>query len=165
MDRQPPVPLDDETARFLACGESITVGSRDVRCVPSLIKAAGCRVDPTARRVRVLVDRRQARQLLADVAATGAVALVVSRPSTHHTLQVKGSDAAVEPLRDGDAEVAVAHRLAFARELVPLGYRRDWTRAIHEFPVEELVAVAFTVDAAYAQTPGPGAGARLELPR
>lgn len=161
MDRQPPVPLDDETARFLATGESITIGSRDVRCVPSVIKAAGCRVDAASRRVRVLVDRRQARQLLADIAATHAVALVVSRPSTHHTLQVKGSDAAVEPLRAGDAEAAAAHRLAFAQELVPLGYRRDWTLAIHEFPVAELVAVVFTVDAAYAQTPGPGAGARL----
>lgn len=154
--------LTADQAAFVTGGVSITAGSRDRRRVPSVMKACGVRVDAGLARVTLLLPAPASRQLLADIAATGEITAVFSRPSTHHTLQVKGSDASETPLQPGDAALAAAHRDAFADDLVPLGYPRAWALAIHE-PVE-LVAVTFTAQAVYAQTPGPGAGARLEQP-
>lgn len=153
-------PLTEDQAAFIAGGVSITLAARDMRRVPSLVKVLGCRVSADRRAVTVLVDAAAARQVLQDIAATGAIAVVYSRPSTHHTLQIKGSDARQVVPAATDHELVAAHNSAFAADLVPLGYSREFSFAIHGLG-DELAAVQFTVDAVFAQTPGPGAGARI----
>lgn len=154
--------LTDDHAAFIQDGRiSITAASRDARRLPSVVRAAGCRLDTDRRRLTLLLPTRQAAQVLADIDATGAIAVVFSEPSTHRTLQFKGSDARRGELQADDAARVAAHQAAFVDEIVPLGYTRELARTIHDVPADELSAVTFSVDAVFEQTPGPRAGARV----
>ena len=154
--------LNDEQVRFIESGVSISAASRDVRRVPSVSKVVGCRVAADRRQVTVLVDAAQAGQLLRDVDVSKALAVVFCLPSSHRTLQLKGRDARQVALAPGDAELAAHHREAFAEDLLPLGYALPFARATHEFQVEQLRALCFTLSDLFEQTPGPNAGSRLE---
>ncbi len=153
--------LTPEQVAFITRDVSLSIASRDVRRVPSVCKAVGCRVAPDRRRVTLLVEAAANAQLLADLRATAAVAAVFSLPATHETLQLKGRDACVQAADAEDIALARAHNEAFAQHLVPLGYPLAFARAVHDFRDDDLVAVSFTVSDIFAQTPGPGAGARM----
>lgn len=154
--------LTDDHAAFILGGRlSLTVASRDARRLPSVVRAQACRLDAGRQRLTLLLATRQSTQVLADIAATGAIAVVCSEPSSHRTLQLKGSDARVDLLQPGDAALVRAHADAFVEEIVPLGYRRELACTVHSVPGDELTAVTFTVTEVYDQTPGPRAGAKV----
>lgn len=154
--------LTDDLARFIQGAVSILVASRDIRRVPSVSRAIALRVSPDRARVTLLLATAQCRQLLADIAATRAIAMVCTQPSTHRTLQLKGSDAQVTPPADGDHALAAQHNAAFAEEIVRLGYARELALTVHDVADDTLTAVSFSIDAMFEQTPGPRAGTRME---
>jgi len=157
--------LDEEAAAFLhRPGVSITAASRDRQNVPRIGRCLGCRVTADRNRVTVFVASSQYAAFFDAIAASRAVAVVFSLPSTHRTLQLKGGDAMVEPLASGDAEILARHVDDFVDELGRLGYSREVVRAYHWCDVAEVRAVGFTPTAAFEQTPGPGAGAPLKRP-
>lgn len=153
--------LTEELAAFIQGAVSILVASRDRRHVPSVSRAIALRVSPDRARVTLLLATEQCRQLLADIEASRAVAVVCTQPSTHRTLQLKGSDAHATALADGDYALAAQHNIAFAEALLPLGYARDLAFTVHDVAGQTLSAVTFGVDALFEQTPGPRAGARM----
>jgi hypothetical protein len=157
--------LDEEAAAFLhRPGVSITAASRDARNVPRIGRCLGCRVTADRGRVTVFVASAQYAAFFDAIAASRAIAVVFSLPSTHRTLQLKGADAAVEPLASGDAEIFTRHVGDFVEELAALGYSREVVDAAHWCEAAEVRAVSFTPTAAFEQTPGPGAGAPLLRP-
>jgi hypothetical protein len=87
--------------------------------------------------------------------------VVFSEPSTHRTLQVKGTDAVAGPLQEGDWPMIGMHIEAAVAELGPLGYPERWVRTVFEATPAQVQAVRFTPSSAFAQTPGPRAGAPL----
>lgn len=140
---------------------SLYLASRNTRRVPSLTRGVDARLDENQEQVTILVLRSQSQQVLRDIASTHAAALVVSRPSTHLTFQLKGHDAR-ETALPADAEYrARQHREAFARELAIYGYPPAFAMAVYGFQPDDLVAVTFTVSALFEQTPGPGTGTRM----
>lgn len=153
--------IDEDLAAFLLSGISISPGSRSRELVPSVTRAVGARLSPDRSRVTVLVRPSQSGEFLADVRATGRIAVVFSEPSSHRTVQLKGEDAVVEAPAPGDAAIAARHRGEFSKCLADLGYSPDLGRLLIEGDPEDLVAVAFTVSAAFVQTPGPAAGQAL----
>ena len=154
-------PLKEEQARFIEGGVGIAAASSSPQGRPSLNRAVGCSVAPDRRRITVLLRRSQAATLLEDVSRSGAVAVVFSQPSTHHTLQIKSTDAVVHAPEAIDAAALARYAEAFHRELAPLGYTAEWTRALLGYAPADLVAVSFTPQAIFSQTPGPRAGERL----
>ena len=154
--------LDEGAAAFLhRPGVSITAASRDERNVPRIGRCLGCRVTADRERVTVFIALSQYKAFFDALAASRAIAVVFSLPSTHRTLQLKGSDAAMAPLTTGDAEIVARHIDNFVDELAALGYPREVVRATHWCEAAELRAVSFTPTAAFEQTPGPDAGAPL----
>ena len=112
--------------------------------------------------MHVMNSQTQATQLLADVRRSGAVAAVFSKPSTHRTLQLKGRDAAILDA-DADDLLAVArYRDAFVAETSALGHPAHLIGAMFDCPDKDIVAISFTPDAAFSQTPGPQAGQALQ---
>ena len=154
-------PLKEAQAQFIQGGVATTVASRNADNVPSLGRAVGCFVTPDCRRVTVLLRRSQCAALLDDIARSGTVAVVCAQPSTHHTLQIKSTDAVVHAPEAVDAGAIARYVEAFHRELAPVGYTLDWTRAMLGYSPADLVAVSFTPQAIFSQTPGPRAGERL----
>ena len=157
---QPPQ-LDAEHAAFIEGGVSILVASRLPGNVPTLERARGCRVSDDHRRVTVWLAQRQSAELLGAIRDTRVIAAVFSQPTTHRTLQVKGSDAVVRPA--GAHSAAVTERLVreFAAEVAAFGFTQELVRAVLWCDPAELVEVSFTVAEAFMQTPGPRAGTPL----
>ncbi|HMA32603.1 MAG TPA: pyridoxamine 5'-phosphate oxidase family protein [Casimicrobiaceae bacterium] len=153
--------LDAETVEFVARRVSMAIAGRNADNVPSSVRGCGCRVAPDGRLMTVFVSWPQAAALLRDIEANGAVAAVFSQPTTHRTMQFKGSDARVVPLAPGDAQLVAAFVGSFVVELAPLGHGAPFVHAVLGARPEDLAAIAFTPSDGFAQTPGPGAGAPL----
>ena len=163
MTAAPPAPLlDDDHAGFIGGAVSIVVASRDAHNLPSIARATGCVVAPDRRAVSVFLARTQSPQLLADIEASGMVAVVYTRPSTNRSLQLKGTDARVRDLTAAEGARVTAYIEAFGAEITPLGHTVEQARTLFRCVDGELVAVEFTPTAAFVQTPGPGAGAALK---
>lgn len=153
--------VDADQAAFMQRGVSITVGACNAANMPSLVRAVGCRVSPDLRRVTVFVSKSQASVLLHDIHSNGKIAVVFSEPSTHRTMQLKGSDALVGALDEGDFALIAEHEDAFVQELEPIGFRESVVRTLLAYVPDDMVGITFTPSAAFSQTPGPGAGEPL----
>lgn len=153
--------LSPEHIAFVQSGVSMAAASRDRRHVPSLARAYGCRADADGRRLSVYVAPSQAAALIRDVEQCRMLAVVFSRPSSHETIQIKGSDAVVRPLGDGDWEQVQRLCAALLADIVQLGYDADGVRTMLSCAQEDMVALSFTPEAVFAQSPGPRAGERL----
>jgi hypothetical protein len=153
--------LDEDHAAFILGGVSVVVATRDAALVPQVARGCGCRVSRDRRRVTVLVEPARVGTVLEDVAANGLVAVVFSQPSTHRTIQLKGTDARQVRVTAADRAVSARHLESWVDELVRIGYRRDFARAVRGLADRNLAAISFTPTAAFQQTPGPGAGDRL----
>lgn len=153
--------IDDEHACFIAGAVSISVGTRSADRLPNLTRAVGCRLSPDRSRLHVLVSREQSAAVLADVADNREIAVVFSQPSTHRTVQYKGRDATIEATVDGDQGRVERYRDAFVGELVQLGFGEHAVRSLVDCRLDDIVAIGFTPEKAFNQTPGPQAGLPL----
>ena len=126
-----------------------------------MARGSGCRVGDDGLTMTILLAATPAAALLDDVRRSSRIAAVFSQPSTHFTLQFKGTDARIVPAEGGDPDRAWAYVDAFAAELSGLGYPVEVIRCLLQSSADDLVAVRFTVDAGFSQTPGPGAGQPL----
>jgi hypothetical protein len=153
--------LDEKWTTFVQGGVSIVAAAGDSRNHPTIVRAVGCRISTDRRKVTVLVSPRQAEKLLVNIRSTGRIAVIFAQPSTHVSIQVKGSDARLTPLRAGDAALVERYAKAFCADLCPLGYEEALIRALVWCDPADLVAVTFTAENAWLQTPGPNAGEAL----
>lgn len=153
--------LDEQHAAFIQGAVSMIAASRDAWNLPAIARAIGCRVSADRRRVRIVLAAPEAAALLECVRATRRLAVVFSEPSTHRTIQLKGSDAAVVPLTAEDLEASERYVPAFVGMLGPLGHSAPLVETVLWCDPADKVAVEFTVGEAFSQTPGPRAGTPL----
>lgn len=144
-------------------GVSTIVGSCDADLHPSIMRALGCSITPGGESVTVYLSRKQSRQLLLDVAATGRIAVVFSEPFSHRTLQVKASQARIRAAQASDESVLQRYLAAMEREIARVGFETRYIRAMYALNLEDVVAVSFVPEEAYDQTPGPKAGTALPV--
>jgi hypothetical protein len=149
---------------MMARGVSVIVASRDAALRPSVMRAVGSVVADDGA-ITVFLARRQSRQLLQDLTATGRIAVVFSEPSTHRTVQVKGSRVDVREANAGDEPALGRYLASMEREIQQVGFPPQMTRAMLGHRLEDVVAVTFTPEQAFDQTPGPRAGAELKASR
>jgi hypothetical protein len=155
--------LDPRVLEFLQHRVVVSVASRSPDHVASVVRCVGFRMH-SEQRLAAFVRTRHAERVLDDIRTSGLAAVVFSEPSTHRTLQLKGSDAVIGPLEEGDWPMIAAHADAAVAELAPLGYPEPWIRKVFESTPAQVQAIRFTVSSAFAQTPGPRAGAPLAGP-
>lgn len=159
-----PAPLHPDLLAFLKRGLSLYAGGTDARGLPQVARALAIRPLPGPQ-LGIAVPAEPAAALLAGIAASGQIALVLCQPTTHHTVQVKGRDACVEPLDPAQWPELVLNRDAFGAEIRPFGFDTDFNDAWFSLPgnnMDALRVVRFTPSGAWNQTPGPGAGAAME---
>lgn len=153
--------LNADQAAFVQGAVSICAASHGVSLRPSVGRCTGCRVLDDLQRVTLLFAREQVRRFLDDIARCRTIAVTFSRPSTHQSIQLKGWDAEETPTQPGDLALVAQHIALFADEIAPIGFSREFVRAVFDAPADQLAAVSFTVSAAFVQTPGPAAGSRI----
>jgi hypothetical protein len=156
-----PAILDSENASFICSGVSISAASGRAGALPSLARVIGCRVSPDRRCVTLLLASTPGAALLDDIRRSGAIAVVFTQPSTHRTVQLKGSDARIVPPEVSDRDLAERYTGAFVAELAPLGHPEQIVRTLLAHEPDDMVTVQFTPSSAFSQTPGPSAGIPL----
>ena len=155
------VPLPPDLVAMMARGVSVIVASRDTALRPNLMRAVGSRVEEDGRTITVYLSRPQSRQVVQDLAATGHIAVVFSEPSTHRSVQLKASRLDMRNADAQDTPVLDRYREALEREIQQVGFAPPLTRAMLAHRLEDVVAVRFTPEQAFDQTPGPRAGTPL----
>jgi hypothetical protein len=153
--------LAPEWIAMVAGGVSTIASACDAALRPSLMRAVGSTISADGRLVTIFLARRQSRQLLQNLAATGRIAVVFSQPSTYRTLQVKADRVDVRPMVEADRPLLDRYLAAMEKELVEVGVLPHFTRAMLSYTVDDVVAIAFAPTEAFDQTPGSRAGARI----
>lgn len=156
--------LSPEHIALIHSGVSTIVASRDAAHRPSLMRAVGSSITPDGSRIAVYLNRSASRQLLADLQATGHVAVVFSEPSTHRAVQVKASRVQLRPAMATDAELLQRYLRAMEGQLAHVGFGSHYTRTMLGHETDDVVVVTFSPEQAFDQTPGARAGARLSSP-
>ena len=154
--------IGPELAALLARPVSSNVASRDAAQRPHLARSLGLRVSEDGRHLTVFLSASTSAQLLADLRANGEIAVVVSEPATNRTVQFKSRDARVVPVLLDDLEHLRACRAAFADSIAELGFAREVAHTVLGAPDDDVVAVRFTPQHGFDQTPGPRAGQALD---
>jgi len=161
MVNNAPIILEAEYADFICGGVSISAASGRAGALPSLARVVGCRVSPDRRCVTLVLASTPGAALLDDIRRSGTIAVVFTEPSTHRTVQLKGSDARIVPPDVGDRELVERYADAFVAELEPLGHPAQIVRTLLAHEPDDRVTVQFTPSSAFSQTPGPSAGTPL----
>ena len=139
-------------------GVSVIVGASDPELVPSVMRAVGSQVSAEGEHVTVYLNRSQSKQLLRNVATTDRLAVVFSEPSTHRTLQLKARGVRVREASDADVPVLQAYLASMTVELGKIGIGPTLVAAMLACRLEDVVALEFSPEEAFDQTPGPRAG-------
>lgn len=153
--------VPDDLVEFLESGVSIIVGTRDASLCPEASRACGATVDATRSRVTLYLGTSVAERTLANVRDNGQMAITFSRPTDNQTVQIKGTCVDIRETGEDDDVILDAYGARFVEQLYLVGLPRALTSRLPGGP-----AWAFTIEISdiFAQTPGPGAGARLEAP-
>ncbi|TFZ04949.1 hypothetical protein [Ramlibacter rhizophilus] len=154
--------LSVDQARMVQGPVSIMLGSCGPLRRPHVARGIGCCVSADRGTVSVLVQPSAAAQVVDDVRANGRLAVVFTEPISHRSLQLKGSNARLEPAGGGGRELAQIWAGGYAREVVDLA-PPTWTpqrliAALVPANPDDLAVLVFTPDAIFDQTPGPRAG-------
>ncbi|MFT3953292.1 MAG: hypothetical protein QM722_02450 [Piscinibacter sp.] len=155
--------LPADWADLLTAGASFRLGSctRDGR--PELCRglAAQVRADGA---IEVLVPTEAGAEVLAAMRDTGHIAVVAALPQSHRSLHMKGRDAHEVPMCAEHGPLFEHCRDAFFLQIEPFGFTREQLMSVwFDIPLEQLSCVRFTPSGAWDQSPGPGAGAPVEL--
>lgn len=153
--------LDSTHAAFLQRGVGMSIAACSRDRMPTIVRGTGCRISSDLRRVAVFVSATQAAPVIACLRDNDSVSVVFSEPSTHRTVQLKGTGTMVGALEDGDLPRIAAYRDAFIAQLAPLGYDETRIRTLLALRSTDIVALSFTPTDAFSQTPGPHAGEPL----
>lgn len=164
-DKTSPVPAGLLRADHIAWfdrGISAIVASRDEAHHPSLMRAVGTTISADGTRVTVYLNRRTSEQLLHDLANQRPIAVVFSEPSSNRTLQLKaGRVDHLRPAVAADTPLLQRYLQAMEGQLSKIGFPPPCTRTMLAHEPGDVVAVEFTPELAYDQTPGAQAGSPL----
>ena len=150
--------ISAELTDFIQAGLSMLVGTRDARLVPDYVRAVGARVEKGGREVTVFIPAATAAAAAANIADNGRVAMCVSRPVDHRTVQLKGRIVSCAAAPDADRAIVERYRTDFAATLAYFGVPPRLTLRMSHWPA---YAVRFRVESLFDQTPGPGAGEEI----
>jgi hypothetical protein len=154
--------LDPAVLSLIKGPVAISVAARDAAHWPSLCHAYGCRWEAKHDTLRIFLLADEARPVLADIAANGAVAAVFSDVRSFRSLQIKGRDGRAVAFDGKDARERADHYRRTSGELLALGYPAGPAQGYFSAPDgADFVTLAFTPQDVFQQTPGPGAGERL----
>lgn len=159
-NKNPPL-LSEADAGFLQRRTSMTIAARDARNRPVVARAFGCRVSSDRRRVTLYLGVEHSPLAIDCLRENGAIAVAITRPTTHETLQLKGQVLDIGPLSDEDRAEMAAYQDSFVEELAPMGHRPEFVRSVLDAGSKDCVAVVFEPMQLFNQTPGPKAGEKL----
>jgi hypothetical protein len=153
--------LSDSTVAFIEREVAIDVASCSAALRPSSARGFAARVSPDRQRLTVFVRRAEAAQLVQDLMSQDRIAVVFCLPETEVAIQIKGSQVSLAAADERECAHVERYRQAFIDAIVLLGYDRHFGETYMAIEAGQLLAVAFTPEFVFEQTPGPLAGKPL----
>lgn len=144
-----------ELRRFVEDGLSILVGTVGADGEPSCTRGLAVTGNDDLTRLTLYLPVNTAQQAIANVATSRRLAVVVSNPLDHSTIQFKGWSQSVRLAREEEAELVAARVEGFGDRLAAIGFSRGAVGRVSRWPA---FAIEMSVEAVYDQTPGLGAG-------
>ena len=154
--------LDEAFSKFLTGPNALLIGTRDRVNVPAISRPAGCEVSADGMQVVLYLLDDPDDRCIPNIRETGAIALVVARPTTYETYQLKGTDAQLAPIVEEDVGRIAHYRASVVQEMTQVGLTRDLAGEVVPHLHTSMLKVTFSPSEVYRQTPGPGAGERRE---
>jgi hypothetical protein len=151
--------LDSSVVEFIQGGVAVGVATRDADLRPEFARGWGPEVSTDNRSLRVCVSAPDGSRMLANLEQSGAVAIGFSPPTIARAVQVKGVAAWVGEPEAADLERVERHVRSFVAEAGQVGAPAELSQRM--FVRAGLVAVEFSIEEVFDQTPGPTAGRRL----
>lgn len=150
--------LPPDLITFLQQGLSIHMGTRNARLEPNGARVVALTVEADGEHLLAYVTTTDAEAVLANLEDNGHAALACARPADDRACQVKGTMVSVRPAGPTEVEEVQRQWRGFLDQLQVVGIPHAATQRWTSWP---CVAVRLKVTAAFEQTPGPDAGARL----
>lgn len=156
--------LTAEMLEFIASGVAHQVGACTGDGRPLISRAIAAHEEADGR-VLVLISGESACEVLDAIRGNRRISLVMVAPASYRALHLKGRDAVVDAAGDGHRRLLEQRRISFQKQLDVYGFPTDFASAWCTVPEGRLMALRFTPESAWSQTPGPGAGHAVELQR
>lgn len=137
---------------------AVHVATRDAALVPDEVMAAAALLEPDGRSLTVYLPDATSTTALANLRENGQIAVVLSQPLTHRTVQLKGRAETIRPAREDEREAVERFAAAFDAEVAAIGLPPAALRRRNRWP---CTAATFAVREGFEQTPGPRAGEPL----
>lgn len=150
--------VPEHIARQIEALAAIHVATRDAALVPDEVMASAVLLSADGGRLTVYLPDATSATSLANLRENGAIAVVLSEPLTHRTVQLKGRAEEIRPAREDEREAVLRHAALFDAQVETIGLPPAVVRRRAKWPCH---AVTFEIAGAWEQTPGPGAGAPL----
>ena len=151
--------LNPEVVEFIHGGVAVGVATRDDDLRPQFARGWGPEVSADGRSVTLCVAAPEGSRMRANLEQNGAVAVGFSPPTIARAVQLKGVATVVGEPDAADLERVERHLRSFVAEAERIGAPPELARRM--FVGAGLVAVQFSIDEVFDQTPGPTAGRRL----
>lgn len=151
--------LTSDLVDFIESGVSLLVGSAGLDRKPVSVRGVGAAVGDDRSSVTVFVPDVLADRLTANLQENPRVAVCLSRPVDHRTLQLKGAVRAVRPSTPAEHALQERYLSGFVEQTYWVGLPRPIVRRMRLFP---STAIEFALEDLFDQTPGPQAGHTLD---
>ncbi len=160
MERPEPVPaLDPAVVEFIHGGVAVGVATRDDDLRPEFARGWGPEVSADGRSLKLCVTAPEGSRMRANLEQNGAGAVGFRPPTIARAVQGKGVVGAVGEPETADLDRVERHVQSFVAEAERIGAPPELSQRM--FVRAGLVAVSFSIDEVFDQTPGPTAGRRL----
>lgn len=150
--------LNDGIIAFIEREVAIDVAACSADLRPSSARGFAARVSPDRRRITLHVRRAEATQLVQDLLSQDRIAVVFCLPATEAAIQIKGRGISLSAAGAEACEHVETYRQGFVDNIVKLGYDRDFGLTYMAVDPGQMLAVSFTPEVVFEQTPGPLAG-------
>jgi hypothetical protein len=150
--------ITDAVIDFLTVGRSVAAGSCDAQGRPHATRCAALRVEPDREHVTVFLATHLAEATLRNVASNPRLAIQVSHPLDHRTVQLKGQVTVTREAAAADRSSIEQYVGELAAVVDQIGMPYDRVVRMAQWPA---TAIRMRVSEVFLQTPGPGAGALL----
>ncbi len=147
-----------ELRQFVEDGLSILVGTVGADGEPSCSRGLALTGNEDLTRLTLYLSVNSAQQAIANVATSRRVAVVVSNPLDHASVQFKGWSQAVRLAREEEADLINARLAGLAGRLAMIGVPETVTARVSRWPA---FAIEMSVEVIYDQTPGLRAGSEV----
>jgi Pyridoxamine 5'-phosphate oxidase len=150
--------IDADLREFIESGVAGLVGTGDGEARPSCVYGWAARVGADGATVDVFIDTDRAERTIANLRSNGRIALTLADPVSYRSVQLKGTFREAAAADDAERAWVQSHREAFLTITTLIG---DPPAVVRNLWLDDVMRVTFAPEAAFDQTPGPGAGKPL----